>query len=81
MTPLPIDTLVALRGAGEIGLPLGTLLTDLRRGRHPHLAEPELRRALRDLADQRLAAYEENPVVGRWRITAHGSSVLQEAGV
>jgi hypothetical protein len=81
MNPLHLDTLVALRSSGDIGLPVGTLLTDLRRGRHPHVAEPDLRRALRDLADQRLAAYEENPVVGRWRITAHGSSVLQEAGV
>ncbi|MBI5770822.1 MAG: hypothetical protein HZA93_23800 [Verrucomicrobia bacterium] len=81
MTTLHIDLLVALRSARDIGLTFGLLLTDLRKGRHPRLDEPRLERALRDLADKRLAAYEEAELVTRWRLTARGESALQEAGL
>ncbi|MBI5693654.1 MAG: hypothetical protein HZC55_26555 [Verrucomicrobia bacterium] len=82
MTTLHIDSLVALGAAGDFGLPLDTLLADLRRGRHRSLAQPQCEKALRDLADRSLAApYESELGVARWRITARGRSALAEEGV
>lgn len=81
MTPLHIDTLVALRAAAQLGLPVDLLLTDLRRGRHPQLSADKLERTLRDLADARLAALETAAIGTRWRLTAHGASALEEGGL
>jgi len=82
MTTLHIDTIVALNGAGEFGLPLDNLLADLRRGRHRKLTQPQCEQALRDLADKSFATPFESGLSGtRWRITALGKSALTEEGI
>ncbi len=82
MTTLHIDTLLALNAAGDQGLPVDTILADLRRGRHRQLALPEAERMLRDLADRTFAtAYDTELGARRWRITARGKSALHEEGL
>jgi hypothetical protein len=82
MNALHIDLLLALKAAAQYGLPLDALLADLRRGRHRGLTQPQLETALRDLADQSLATPFDSPLSGRrWRITALGTSALQEEGL
>lgn len=82
MTNLHIDTLVALNGAGDFGLPLENLLADLRRGRHRGATKPQLEQALRDLADKSFATPFDTEFSGqRWRITGRGMSALNEEGV
>ena len=81
MTKLHTDLLLALRAAGDYGLDVATVLADLRLQRHRSLAEPQLKQALRDLADKSLVT-EFTSVLEqrRWRITGLGVSALQEAG-
>lgn len=82
MTKLHIDLLLALKGAGDFGLPVSNLLDDLRLGRHRNLAQPQLERALRDLADKSFATPFDSGLGGeRWRITGRGDSAVQEAGL
>ena len=82
LSTLHIDTPLALNGAGEFGLPAAKLLTDLRLGRHRNLAQPQLEKALRDLADKSFATPFEDGFGGeRWRITGRGASAVQEAGL
>lgn len=82
MTNLHTDTLVALNGAGEHGLPLETLLGDLRRGRHRNLTQPQAAQALRDLADKSFATpFDTGFGSQRWRVTGRGQSALAEEGL
>jgi hypothetical protein len=82
MTPLHVDILLALNGAGAFGLPLANLLADLRRGRHRNLGVPQLECALRDLVDKSFVTPEESALgAERWRIMGHGKSALVEEGL
>ena len=82
LTELHVDALLVLHQAAELGLPVETLLADLRRARHRHLALPKLESALRDLADRSYAtAFESGLGAKRWRITALGISMLIEEGL
>lgn len=82
MMPLPRFLLLSLRHSGERGASLAILTACARTELDERLTEPEVERALRDLADQRLATAFEQPIVGkRWRITALGGSTLTEAGL
>jgi hypothetical protein len=82
MTNLHIDTLVALNGAADFGLPVDNLLADLRRGRHRGLSLPQLEKALRDLADKSFATPFDSELSGqRWRVTGRGKSALAEEGI
>lgn len=82
MNPLHTDTLLALNGAGDYGLRVSNLLPDLRCGRHRSLTQPELERALRDLADKSFVTpFESGLGAQRWRITGRGASALQEEGL
>lgn len=82
MNALHIDALVALNSSGEFGLPLENVLGDLRRGRHRALSQPQLEKALRDLADKSFATPFESAMGGtRWRITGRGNSALVEEGL
>jgi hypothetical protein len=82
MNNLSLDLLVALRATGEHGSSLPLLLIDLRRGRHRGLTEPELLKALRDLADRCHAiAFVSATGSDRWRATAAGKSALEEEGL
>lgn len=79
MKTLHLDTLLALVGAADLGLPIEPLLADLRRGRHPQLTQPEAEHVLRELADKSLAApYGTALGTRRWRITARGEAALRE---
>ncbi|MBL9187913.1 MAG: hypothetical protein JNK23_10565 [Opitutaceae bacterium] len=82
MNDLPVHLLLALNGAGAHGLPVATLLVDLRRGGHHTLSEPQLVAALRGLADQSHAV-SFGSALGqqRWRITSRGKSALHEEGL
>jgi len=82
MTKLHSDILFLLRAAGAYGIALPELLRDLRQVRHRNLAEPQLERAARDLADKSFASTFESPISGtRWRITGLGESALHEEGL
>jgi hypothetical protein len=79
MNKLHIDLLIALRPAAQFGLGTADLLTDMRRGRHPELTEPEIERALRELADRSFIFAFKSPLgAKRWRISGQGESALQE---
>ena len=82
MNALHIDLLIALRAPDRYGLALDALLTDMRRGRHRELTEPELLKALRDLADKGLAiSFTSATGSARWRITYLGKAALIEDGL
>lgn len=82
MTKLHTDLLIALRAAGQFGLGVNELLTDLRQGRHRALTLPELEKALRDLADRAFAIAFTSPLgATRWSATAVGGRALQEEGL
>lgn len=82
MSTLHLDSLLALNGAGEFGLPLDNLAADLRRGRHRGATLPQVEKALRDLADRSFATPFDTELGGqRWRITGRGKSALAEEGV
>ena len=81
-TAIHVDLLLALHAAGEGGVPFATLLTDLRRGRHQGLTEPQLLAALRLIGDRSLAAGFGSALgTPRWRITSRGVSALAEEGL
>jgi hypothetical protein len=77
MTKLHVDILIDLKAAGEFGLPLDNVVTDMRRGRHCDITEPEVRTALRDLADRTFVALCEGDLSKRWMITGRGKVALQ----
>lgn len=82
MNQIHIDLLLDLRAHGQYGAKPADLLTDMRGGRHRELTQPDLDKALRDLADRSLATpYETVLKAKRWRITALGESALKEDGL
>lgn len=81
MTPLHTDLLFALHAAKPAGLTAELLTADMRRLRHRHVSIPEIEKALRDLADISLATPMHGILSDRWRITALGSSALNEEGI
>jgi len=82
MTTLHIDLILDLRVPAENGLAPDALLTDMRRGRHRNLSEPELLAALRDLADKALVIPFDGALgTRRWRITGRGEAALKEEGL
>ena len=82
MEAIHIDLLLALRGAGEFGIGLDHLLTDMRRGRHRDLTRPQAERALRDLADEcRANPFTDSLKQKKWAITATGRRALEEASL
>lgn len=78
---LHLDLLLALRSASPYGLPLDTLLTDLRAARHRDLDDTALKAALRALADRSLVALLPSIIKPRWRITGVGLATLAEEGL
>jgi hypothetical protein len=79
---LRVRLLQVLSAAGDIGRPADRLLTDARMAGFDTLTVPTLKIELRTLADKGWAIAFE-PLVGgtRYRITALGTSVLQEQGL
>lgn len=79
---LKIFLLGALHSAGGTGMTEALLLQQVRLHGFAETTEPQLAAGLRSLADESLAI-SFAPIVGpkRWRVTARGTSALQEAGL
>lgn len=81
MNPLHFNLMIELRSAKEWGATVALLLPRLRVSGHRGLTEPELLKALRDLADQSyvmsFTSALGNPT---WKITKHGENALTEEG-
>lgn len=81
MHPLHFNILIDLRTAKEFGQTLPRLLSMLRVSGHRSLSEPELQKALRELADKSFVTTFTTALGNTsWRITALGKSALEEEG-
>jgi len=81
MNPLHFNILVDLRTVGKYGQTLARQLAMLRVSGHRSLTEPELEKALRELADKSFVTNFPSALGNKlWRITSLGESALQEEG-